>query len=453
VPEVWYGPWAGRVKALQWDGMEGLWQAGVPLAERLRPRDLSEVVGQRHLLGEKGPLRALVERGGGVPLLFWGPPGTGKTTVGRLVAARWGARFVQRSAALATVAEVREVLDSSRELWQRTGGRDLLFLDEVHRWNRAQQDVLLPFLEEGSVLFIGATTENPSFALRSALLSRAQLFVFEPLSEDDLRVLLGRALSDARGYGGAVTLRPEAADFLIQYADGDARRLLTALETAVGALGKGELPLEAVAHAVGKKAPRYDRAGEEHYNLVSALHKAVRNSDVDGALYWLVRMLESGEDPRYVARRLVRMASEDVGLADPQALPLAVAAAQAVEHLGMPEGELALVQAAAYLALAPKSNALYLAHGEIRRDVAETINDPVPLHLRNPVTDLMARVGYGKGYRYAHDEPGGVAPMPTLPERLREREYYRPRDAGWEGRILRRLQALRALIRGGKGAP
>lgn len=430
--------------------MPGLWEGKAPLAERLRPRDLAEVVGQEHLLGERGPLRALIESGLSVPLIFWGPPGTGKTTVGRIIAQKFGAKFLQKSAALSTVSEVREVLESSRELWRRTGNKDLLFLDEIHRWNKAQQDVLLPFLEEGSIYFIGATTENPSFVLRSALLSRAQLFVFEPLSVAALRELLRRAVADPRGYGGRVRLTPEAEDFLIRRADGDARRLLTALETAVEALGEGKMDLPRLRQVLGRKALHYDRAGEEHYNLISALHKSVRNSDVDAALYWLVRMVEAGEDPRYIARRLIRMASEDIGLADPWALVQAVAAAQAVEYVGLPEVELALAQAAVYLALAPKSNAIYRAHAAARRDVLEKENEPVPLHLRNPVTETMDQLGYGTGYQYAHDLPEKIAAMPCLPPNLQGREYYQPTDQGWEGKIRERLKEIRAKIRGEK---
>ncbi len=416
----------------------------------MRPQDLDEVVGQRHLLGPNGPLRALIEKGTFHALIFWGPPGTGKTTVGKIIARRVGAKFIWLSASLVGTAEVKKVLEASRELWQKTGKRDLLFLDEIHRFNRAQQDVLLPYLEEGSVYFIGATTENPSFVLRSALLSRAQLFVFEPLSTEDLRVLLRRALSDGRGFGGRVKLAPDAEEFLIRYADGDARRLLSALETVVLAYGEGEISLAAAEKAMGRKAPRYDRAGEEHYNLISALHKSIRNSDVDASLYWLARMLESGEDPRYIARRLIRIATEDIGLADPNALRVTVAAAQAVEYVGLPEADLTLAEAAAYLALVPKSNAIYVAFEEAKRDVQRTVNEPVPLHLRNPVTRAMRELGYGEGYRYAHDYPEGVAPMESLPPSLAGKEYYRPKKAGWEKRVRERLEELRRIIRGEK---
>ncbi len=433
--------------------MNSLWRPEAPLAEKLRPCSVDEVLGQQKLLGPTGTLRALIQKGKVSALIFWGPPGTGKTTVGRLVAQKFGARFVQVSAALTSVSEVRKVLQSSRQEWLRTGGKDLLFLDEIHRFNRAQQDVLLPFLEEGAVYFVGATTENPSFALRSALLSRCQLFVFEPLEHTHLCALLHRACADERGYAGSVSLSDEVQDFLVQYADGDARRLLSAVETAVAALGSGELGLAEVQDALGRKAPRYDRAGEEHYNVISALHKAVRNSDVDGSLYWLARMLESGEDPRYVARRIVRMASEDVGLAEPQALPLAVAAADAVERVGMPEAELALAQAAAFLALAPKSNALYAGYAEAKADVAGTTNEPVPLHLRNPVTPTMRQIGYGEGYKYAHDLPGKVAQMSSLPSSLAGREYYRPGQDGWEAGVGQRLLELRRRIRGENRPP
>jgi len=425
----------------------GLWEPNAPLAERLRPRELAGVLGQPHLLGPHGPLRALAERGSFGALLFWGPPGSGKTTVGRIIAANVGARFVQLSAALTGVSEVRRMLERSRELWKRAGQQELLFLDEIHRFNRAQQDVLLPFLEEGSVRFVGATTENPSFVLRPALLSRAQLFIFDPLGEAELLELLHRALEDPAGYGGRVSLDAEARALVVRRSDGDARRMLAALETCVAAHGEGHLDRQAVAEALGRKALAYDRAGEEHYNLISALHKAVRNSDVDGTVYWLARMLTSGEDPRFIARRLVRMASEDIGLADPQGLPLAVAALTAVEHVGLPECDLALTQAAVYLALAPKSNALYTGYAAAQHDVQRAPAEPVPLHLRNPVTETMRDIGYGAGYRYAHDEPELVAAMITLPPGLAERTYFRPGAQGWEGRIRERLQELRARLR------
>jgi putative ATPase len=415
-----------------------------PLAERMRPSSIEGVVGQTALLGPHGPLRALLERESYRAFLFWGPPGSGKTTVGRIVAERSKARFVHLSAALSGVKEVRRVLEDSQFRWKTEGKRNLLFLDEVHRFTRSQQDVLLSFLEEGSVIFVGATTENPSFALNAALLSRCQIFCFAPLGEEAIRKVVVRAVESSQGLSGRYRVTDEAVDALVGLADGDARRALTALELAASIAPQGVIDLALVKRAVQRKGLRYDRAGEEHYNLISALHKSIRNSDPDAALYWLSRMIEGGEDPRFIARRLIRVASEDVGLADPRGLEQAVAAWRAVEAVGLPECDLALAQAAVYLACAPKSNALYVARGEAARDVRDRPTEEVPLHLRNAPTKLMRDVGYGEGYRYAHDYEAGVAPMSCLPDALRDRRYYRPTVRGDEAELADRLRVLRA---------
>ncbi len=414
-----------------------------PLAERMRPTDLDEIAGQEEILGKGRPLRTLIERGDYRSFLFWGPPGTGKTTVGRILARRAHARFVHLSAALTGVKEVRATLERSRECHLSEGRRDILFLDEVHRFTRAQQDVLLPYLEEGSVIFIGATTENPSFALSAALLSRCQLFCFSPLLEEEMCAVLRRAVEDPRGLGGRYELTDKAEEVLVHLSDGDARRALTTLELASSIASGKRIDAELVEQALQRKGLRYDRAGEEHYNLISALHKSVRNSDPDAALYWLVRMIEAGEDPRYLARRLVRMACEDIGLADPQGLYVALAAREAVEAVGLPECDLALAQAAVYLACAPKSNALYVGVGEARKDVLERPDEPVPLHLRNAPTALMKGLGYGRGYQYAHDLEEGVAHMDCLPPSLEERRYYRPKGLGLEKTLAERLERIR----------
>ena len=416
-----------------------------PLAERMRPQTLDEVVGQPKLLGPGGPLRAVIEREAYRAFLFWGPPGTGKTTIGRILAERSKARFVQHSAALTGVKAVRETLESSQFRFRTEGTRDLLFLDEIHRFNKAQQDVLLSFLEEGSVIFVGATTENPSFALNAALLSRCQLFRFEPLSTAAIRDLIERALRDARGLDGEVALDDAAYEALIGLSDGDGRRALTTLELAASIADDGRITVELVKRAVQRKGLRYDRAGDEHYDLISALHKSVRNSDPDAALYWLARILEGGEDPRFVARRLIRIASEDIGLADPRALEQAVAASEVVAAVGLPECDLALAQAAVYMACTVKSNALYVGLGEARADVRDRPTAEVPLHLRNAPTKLMKELGYGDGYRYAHDFEDGVAPMQCLPDELAERRYYRPTKHGFEERVAARLERLRSL--------
>jgi putative ATPase len=422
-----------------------------PLADRMRPRTLDEFIGQEHLVGTAKRLRIQIERDDTGSLIFWGPPGTGKTTLAKIIAHMTKAEFIEFSAVLSGIKEIKQVmLDAERA--RQYGTRTIVFVDEIHRFNKAQQDAFLPHVEKGNIRLIGATTENPSFEIISALLSRSRVYVLKPLSEEQIVTLLQRALSDDERGLGEMKLR--ASDDVLKkiasYANGDARSAYNVLEVAATLAkqrsGKeigAEITDDVVQDAVQKRVLIYDKSGEEHYNLISALHKSVRNSDPDAALYWLGRMLEAGEDPLYIARRLVRMAVEDVGLADPQALSLSMAARDAVDFIGMPEGNLALAQAAVYLSIAPKSNALYLAYSEVQQDVERTSAEPVPLHIRNAPTGLMKGLGYGSGYQYAHDLEDKVANMQCLPDNLRDRIYYQPTHEGMEKPIRERLDELK----------
>ncbi|CAA9577637.1 MAG: Replication-associated recombination protein RarA [uncultured Thermomicrobiales bacterium] len=421
-----------------------------PLATRMRPRTLDELVGQAKVVGPGTLLRRAIEADRLSSLVLWGPPGTGKTTLARIIANTTEAHFAAVSAVTSGVADLRAAIREAGDRLGMHGQRTVLFIDEIHRFNKGQQDAILPHVEDGTVVLIGATTENPSFEVNAPLLSRSRVVVLRPLTDDDVRTLILRALGDReRGLGDQeLKIGDDALDLLANLANGDARFALNTLEFAATGAGYGgdrAITVDLVAEAAQRRAATYDKGGDDHFDTISALHKTLRGSDPDAALYWLARMLERGDDPLYVARRLVRFASEDVGLADPTALPLAMAAQQAVHFLGLPEASLALAELTVHLALAPKSNAVYAAYKAAQADVAETRNDPVPLHLRNAATGLMRDLGYGDGYKYAHDFEGGVVAQQNLPENLAGRRYYRPTDRGHEAELGRRLERVRAI--------
>jgi putative ATPase len=417
-----------------------------PLAERMRPRTLDEFVGQEHLLAAGKPLRLAIEHDDPTSMIFWGPPGTGKTTLAKIIAAMTHATFIEFSAVLAGIKEIKAVM-ADAEKAAKYGSRTILFVDEIHRFNKAQQDAFLPYVERGAIRLIGATTENPSFELNAALLSRCRVYTLQPLGETQIVALLTRALGDVvRGLGASgVQADEEALATIASYASGDARNALNALDVAASLAGEQadrRITKEIAAEALQRRVLLYDKQGEQHYDIISALHKSVRNSDADAALYWLARMLQAGEDPMYVARRVVRMAVEDIGLAAPEALNLCLSARDAMHFLGSPEGELALAQAVVYLALAPKSNAIYAAYGAVLSDVESTAAEPVPLHLRNAPTKLMKELNYGRGYQYAHDVEGRVADMECLPASLAGRRYYQPTGEGREKGLAQRMEEI-----------
>ncbi len=422
--------------------------AGAPLAERMRPRTLSEYSGQDHLLGPGKPLRVQIERNDPGSMIFWGPPGVGKTTLAKIIAEATHANFIEFSAVTSGIKEIKQVM-AAAERAAEMHARTILFVDEIHRFNKAQQDAFLPYVERGTICLIGATTENPSFEIISSLLSRCRVYVLQPLSEDRIVALLRRAVEDKdRGLGALnLTADDDALALIAAYSSGDCRNAYNTLEVAAQlALNNGDhISKSTAADAVQQRVLMYDKSGEEHYNLISALHKSVRNSDPDAALYWLARMFAAGEDPLYLARRVVRMAVEDIGLAAPEALNLCLSAKQAIEFLGSPEGDLALAEAVVYLCLAPKSNSVYTAYGAVLDEVEHTRQEPVPLHLRNAPTRLMKELDYGKGYRYAHDEEGRVADMNCLPDSLMGRTYYHPTQEGREKQLAQRMEEIRRI--------
>jgi putative ATPase len=440
------------MKSLDLFNQEGTGNAkdSAPLAERMRPQKISEYIGQQHLLGEGCLLKRAIEEDKLFSMIFWGPPGSGKTTLARILAVETKSKFISFSAVLSGVKEIRAVIDEARELLERKKIKMILFVDEIHRFNKAQQDAFLPHVESGLITLIGATTENPSFEVIAPLLSRTRVLVLKPFSENDLLAIVESALKDKqKGFGQiSIKIDPDALRYIVLLADGDARSALNNLEAIVSMVqnlhkDKRVISLEFAREALLKKALLYDKDGEEHYNLISALHKSLRGSDPDAALYWLGRMLAAGEDPLYIARRMIRFASEDIGNADPQALIITVAAQQAFHFIGLPEGELALAQAAVYLATAPKSNSLYVGYGKVK----ETINTkgylPVPLHIRNAPTKLMKELDYGKDYKYAHNYADAYVPQEYLPEEIKGQIFYQPRDTGFEKTIKERINAWR----------